>query len=131
MSGQLALPMLVRPEEVAREKTLGDAITLCAKVAGHSLDKELQGKLDVDKGQLSRWQSGAEGIIWPKFVKLMDVCGNDAPLLWMNHQRGYDLYSLRKRETETERKLREQTERADRAEEALRAFVRASHGGQV
>lgn len=41
----------------------------------------------------------------------MDICGNDAPLMWMLFQRGYDLNSLRKRETETEKKLREAQER--------------------
>jgi hypothetical protein len=35
-----------------------------------------------------------------------DACGNDAPLYWMLHQRGYDLCSLRKTESETQRKLR-------------------------
>ena len=40
----------------------------------------------------------------------MTVCGNDAPVLWMLYQLGYDLASLRKRETETERKLREAME---------------------
>lgn len=101
----------VRPEEVARKQTLGTAIELCAELAGFSLDKELQQTLDVDKGQFSRWQSGQEGIKWDKFATLMDVCGNDAPLLWMLHQRGYDLHSLRKRETETETQLRLARER--------------------
>jgi len=36
----------------------------------------------------------------------MDVCGNDAPLLWMLSQRGYDLHSVRKLESETERQNR-------------------------
>lgn len=106
MDTQIALPVEVRPDEVAREKTLGGAIELCAKLQGFSLDKELQQALGVDKAQFSRWHSGQEGVIWPKFVKLMDLCGNDAPLLWMLHQRGYDLHSLRKRETETERENR-------------------------
>lgn len=106
MDTQIALPVEVRPEEVAREKTLGGAIELCAKLQGFSLDKELQQALGVDKAQFSRWHSGQEGVIWPKFVKMMDLCGNDAPLLWMMHQRGYDLHSLRKRETETERENR-------------------------
>lgn len=106
MASQLALPNEVRPEEVARQKTLGDAIQLCANVGGYGLDKELQIELGVDKAQFSRWHSGTEGVQWPKFVALMDACGNDAPLLWMLHQRGYDLHSLRMRETETERKLR-------------------------
>ena len=36
----------------------------------------------------------------------MDACGNDAPLLWMLHNRGYDLHSIRRRESETERQNR-------------------------
>ena len=63
-------------------------------------------ELGVDKAQFSRWQSGTEGVVWPKLEKLMDACGNDAPLLWMLHQRGYDLYSLRRRESETEQQNR-------------------------
>ncbi|HKS73494.1 MAG TPA: hypothetical protein VJQ82_09890 [Terriglobales bacterium] len=108
---QMGIPTDVRPEEVARKKTLGEAIGLCAELAGFSMDKTLQQELDVDKGQFSRWQSGTEGIVWGKFSRLMDICGNDAPLLWMLFQRGYDLNSLRKRETETEKKLREAEER--------------------
>lgn len=107
---QIAIPVDVRPQEVAREKTLGGAIDLCAKLAGYALDKTLQSELEVDKAQFSRWQSGTEGIVWPKFVRLMDICGNDVPLLWMLYQRGYDLESLRKRESETEKKLREAQE---------------------
>lgn len=106
MSNQLAIPISLRPEEVAREKSLGAAIELCAKVGGFALDKELQMELGVDKAQFSRWQSGTEGVVWPKLEKLMDTCGNDAPLLWMVYQRGFDLHSLRHRETETERQNR-------------------------
>lgn len=104
---QLSIPSSApRPEEIAREKTLGHAIELCAKLAGFALDKELQQRLGVDKAQFSRWQGGTEGVVWPKLEALMDVCGNDAPLHWMLHRRGYDLHSLRKLETETERQNR-------------------------
>ena len=74
----------------------------------------------VDGTQLSRWRSGSEGIKWDKFLGLMDVCGNDAPLLWMLHQRGYDLHSLRKRETEYQKALREEREENQRLREELR-----------
>lgn len=106
MQGQIALPVSVSPEQIARKKSLGSAIELCAELAGYELDKTLQQELGVDKGQFSRWLSGQEGIQWAKFSSLMDACGNDAPLLWMLHQRGYDISSLRKRESETERALR-------------------------
>lgn len=102
---QLAIPIEVNPAEVVRKPTMGSAIALCAELA--SLEpKQIQGKLNMDKGQWSRWESGTEGVIWPKFVALMDLCGNDAPLLWMVHARGYDLRSLHKRESELERDLR-------------------------
>jgi hypothetical protein len=107
---QLGFPARVTPEEVAREKSLGGAIELCAKAAGFEFDKTLQLALGADKGQFSRWQSGQEGIIWPKLARLMDHCGNNAPVLWMNYARGYDLYAMRERETELEKKLRETRE---------------------
>jgi plasmid maintenance system antidote protein VapI len=104
---QVALPVEIRPEDVQRKQSLGASIELCAELAGFSLDKQLQQELGVDKAQFSRWMSGTEGISWPKFSKLMDICGNDAPLLWMLHQRGFDLHSVRKLESETEKQNRQ------------------------
>jgi transcriptional regulator with XRE-family HTH domain len=106
MSNQLSLPVPVPVDEVARKRSLGDAIDLCAELAGLTLDKQLAGRMGVDKGQFSRWGNGEEGIKWPKFAALMDFCGNDAPVLWMAHQRGWDLHSFRRLETETERECR-------------------------
>lgn len=103
---QLAIPVQVRPEEVMRKQSLGSAIELCAELGGFALDKTLQQELRVDKAQFSRWQSGTEGVQWSKFTELMDRCGNDAPVLWMLHQRGYDLYSVRRQETQTEKENR-------------------------
>jgi plasmid maintenance system antidote protein VapI len=128
MTTQLGIPSVPRPEEIARKQTLGAAIELCAELAGHSLDKTLQQRLDVDKAQFSRWQSGTEGIVWPKFTRLMDVCGNDAPLMWMLHQRGYDLHSLRKQESETERELRLAREELDAERLKVRVLTDALHG---
>lgn len=128
MSDQLGIPTDVTTAEIAREKTLGKALELCAKAAGFEFDKELQLRLGVDKGQFSRWHSGQEGVCWPKFTRLMDVCGNDAPLLWMLHQRGWDIGSLRKRETETERELREVREQLAREQLKNQALVEALTG---
>lgn len=125
---QIALPVEVRPDEVARKQTLGNAIELCAELAGFSLDKTLQSELGVDKAQFSRWQSGQEGIVWPKFTKLMDVCGNDAPLMWMNYQRGYDLHSMRKRQTETEIALQRERDMRLEAEKQLRFLIQVTQG---
>lgn len=107
---QIALPVEVSSSEVARERTLGGSIELCAKAAGKE-PKELQIVLRSDKAQWSRWANDGEGILWPKLRALMDECGNHAPVLWMLHDLGYDLASLRKRETDTEKRLRIAQER--------------------
>lgn len=128
MTTQLSIPTTLRPEEVARKQSLGAAIELCAELAGHSLDKTLQQALGVDKAQFSRWQSGTEGIVWPKFARLMDVCGNDAPVLWMLHQRGYDLHSLRRLESATERELRQAREQLEAERVKVRVLTDALNG---
>lgn len=102
---QLGFPSEVTAQEIAREKTLGGAIGLCAKAAGLE-PKQVQDGLKSDKAQFSRWTDDKEGIVWPKLTALMDLCGNDAPLLWMLQARGYDLSSLRRVETELERQNR-------------------------
>lgn len=79
---QIALPSPVpSASEIERKRTLGAAIELCAELAGYELDKQLQQTLSVDKAQFSRWLSGTEGITWEKLARLMDACGNDAPVL--------------------------------------------------
>lgn len=102
---QIGFPSDVTASEISRETSLGGAIDLCAKVAGLE-PKQVVADLKLDKAQWSRWTSGQEGVIWPKLQAVMDLCGNDAPLLWMMQARGYDLSSLRKLETDLERQNR-------------------------
>ena len=107
---QLALPVEVSTAEIARKPTLGKAIELCAEL-GPLCPKALQDKLGVDKAQWSRWISGQEGIKWERLHKLIGLCGNDVPVLWMIQALGYDLTAMRKVETTLEREnrlLREQ-----------------------
>lgn len=91
--------------EVTRKASLGAAIELCVEAAGLE-PKRVTADLGFDKGQWSRWVSGAEGVVWPRLSRLMDRCGNSAPVLWQVAQRGYDLHSLRRLESETERRCR-------------------------
>lgn len=107
---QLGFPSHVTPQEIAREATLGGAISLCAKAAGLE-PKQVQDALKSDKAQFSRWTDNKEGITWAKLEALMDLCGNEAPLLWMLCRRGFDLASLRRKETAMEQALRVAEER--------------------
>lgn len=102
---QLAIPIEVSPAEIARKKTLGDALNLCIELAGWE-PKEAQAELKVDKAQWSRWIGGQEGIKWERMRTLQDKAGNDAPTLWMLHDRGYDLSTVRRVETEIQRENR-------------------------
>lgn len=106
--------------EIERKQTLGAAITLTYDAAG-LVPKQLLDKGHFDKAQLSRWESGAEGVCWPKLATLMDVCGNDVPVLWMLHQRGYDMASVRRRESELEQRLRLVEEERDALKRVLLA----------
>ena len=102
---QPVTPVDVSPAEVMRKTSLGASFDLCLELAGLE-PKQLLADLKLDKAQYSRWQSGQEGVIWTKLEAVMDRCGNDAQLLWMNHQRGWDLHAMRRVESETERRLR-------------------------
>lgn len=102
---QIGIPVEVSPAEVARKRDFGGAIELCLELAGRE-PKEIMVDLRFDKGQFSRWHSGQEGIAVSKLFNLMDYCGNDSPLLWLNHARGWDLHAMRKVETEVERQNR-------------------------
>jgi hypothetical protein len=109
---QVSIPLVVSPSEVMRKQSLGAALDLCVELAGYEA-KQVQRDLKLDKAQFSRWQSGQEGIIWPRLKLVMNHCGNDAPLLWMNHDRGFDLSAMRKVETTLERENRELREQRD------------------
>lgn len=69
---QLGFPSEVTAQEIAREATLGGAISLCAKAAGLS-PKQVQDALKADRAQFSRWTDDKEGITWSKLGALMDV----------------------------------------------------------
>lgn len=106
MSDQLSFPVDVSLGEIARCKDFGAAIDLCAAVAGFDLDKSVSMPNGIEKGHFSRMKKGTEGIKWPKLKTLMAKCGNDVPVLWMAYDVGFDLASIRKRETETQRENR-------------------------
>ena len=125
----------VPADEIERKQSLGKAIEYCAELAGYSYDKTLEDALNkagckVDKTQLSRWQQGSEGIKWEKLIGLMDVCGNDAPLFWMLHARGYEVRSIRKRESELEVRLCKSEEESRKKDLKIEVLMEAL-GGRV
>lgn len=115
---QLNLPTDASVTEIERKATLGAAIVLTCDLAGLT-PKQVCDKLRTDKAQFSRWESGTEGIVWPKLDALMDACGNDVPVLWQASRRGYDLGAMRKRETALEAECRLLREERDALKRVL------------
>lgn len=101
----------VDPALVLAQPSLLGAIKLCVSLGGFEADKQVYRALDIDASHWTRITRGEAHFPVDKLGDLMDLCGNEAPLIWLTHARGYDPASLRKRETETERRLREAEER--------------------
>lgn len=119
---QPQLPLARRPavteiplEIVMRGKDLLAAINLCIDVSGLD-DKELSITLGIDAAQWSRIRKGDAHFPPRKLGALMDLCGNEVPLIWLARTRGYTLVQI---ETETQRQLREERDRSAELEKRL------------
>ncbi|MDD0814267.1 hypothetical protein PSQ39_06455 [Curvibacter sp. HBC28] len=111
----------VDPVLIARQPTMTKALQLCQTLSGMD-DKAFVGPGGVvkDAAQWSRIMgSGQHNFPQEQLNRFMDQAGNEAPLLWLVHSRGYDMTSLRKLETETERALRIEREESSRLREKL------------
>jgi hypothetical protein len=105
-------PVSVDPALVHRQRSMLGAIALCMQAAGIA-DKEAHLALDIDAGHWSRIVKGDAHFPLDRLGPLMDLCGNEAPLEWLAHSRGYRLEPL---ETELQRQLREQREARESVE---------------
>lgn len=122
------VPQHVDPDLVLAQPTFLGAIKLCVSLGGFDGDKEVYADLGIDAGHWSRITRGEAHFPVDKLSALMDLCGNEAPLIWLAHARGYDPRSLRKLETETERALRESNERCAQLENDKRVLIEALRG---
>lgn len=104
----------VDPSLIARQSSMTQALQLCAAMSGMP-EKAFAGAGGIvkDAAQWSRiMSSGTANFPQNELNKFMDAAGNEVPLLWLLHSRGYDITYLRKRESEYERQLREERERS-------------------
>jgi len=118
----------VNPALVIAQPTLLAAIKLCISLGGFEADKQVYGALDIDASHWTRIHRGEAHFPVDKLPALMDLCGNEAPLIWLTHSRGYDPASLRKLETETERALRIANEALEAERTKNRVLIEALHG---
>jgi hypothetical protein len=126
---QLALCRKVDPtdiplELVIKQPTMAGAIALCVQVSGLE-EKEVYLALGIDAGHWTRIMKGDAHFPINKLNDLMNLCGNESPLIWLTHSRGYGLVMLK---SEAER--RAEALEKQLAEERLknRVLVEALHG---
>jgi len=114
---------------IEQQTSLLAAIKLCISLGGFDADKEVYKTLGIDAGHWSRIHRGEAHFPVDKLNSLMDLCLNEAPLLWLTHSRGYDLASLRRKESEVERALREAREQIVMLQHDKRVLSEALRGG--
>lgn len=109
-----AEPIEVDKALIHRQKSMTAAIALCVQAAGLA-EKEVYLPLGIDASHWTRISKGDAHFPLELLGPLMDLCGNEAPLEWLAHSRGYELRPL---ESELERQVRMEQERnADMARE--------------
>jgi len=96
---------------VLTQPSLLAAIKLCITAAGFECDKVVYGELDIDAGHWSRIMRGEAHFPTGQLAHLMELCGNDAPLMWLLNARGYEPTSVRRSEDAKDKALRLAEER--------------------
>lgn len=87
--------------------------------------KQVYDPLGKDKATWSRYESGDAPFPAELILPLRGITNNDAPLFWLNYQAGFDLTTLRPRESDTERQLREAREEAAELRRTLKHVLEA------
>jgi hypothetical protein len=90
---------------VMRQPSFSKAIALCVQLSGLA-EKEVYMALEVDAGHWSRIMKGDGHFPVDKMNSLMEMCGNQAPLIWLAHSNGFGLVLLK---SELERQLEQMT----------------------
>jgi len=109
-------------EQVMRKKSLLGAVNLCIELSGLE-DKEIYMDLAIDAGHFSNLRKGKGHFPTDKIEQLMDMCGNEAPLIWLATRRGYALMLVKseaeRRAEELATELKQERQRRQWAESIL------------
>lgn len=106
LNGKAADAVQLDVATVLRQASLQGAINLCVSASGLAR-KQVYGALDIDAATFSRIESGDAHFPPNKVGALMDLCQNEAPLIWLSESRGYDFSSMRKHRNDSERRIAE------------------------
>jgi len=111
-------------ELVLKQTNLASSIALCVQLSGLE-EKEIYMALGIDAGHWTRIMKGDAHFPVNKLNDLMDLCGNEAPLMWIAHSRGYGMVLLK---SEAERRAEQAELRAKEAEKQVRFLTTILQG---
>lgn len=120
------------PVDYARIRLLQsttEALDYACTLAG-VVPKQIYPHMDCDKSTWSRICSGEWDIDGRDIHRFDSLLCNDAYLLYLNHQHGYDLDSMRKTMDDKDRVIAEQAEKIADQERSIRLLVDALKGGR-
>ena len=116
----------VTAEMLEAQKSLLAAINLCVTLSGLS-DQEVAAELEIQPAQFSRIKTGESHFPPNKLGPLMDLCGNEAPLLWLAHSRGKGVHLLK---SEAERQRDDALAQLTLEQVKVQALMEAMRGGR-
>lgn len=114
----------VAVELVMRQQSFSAAIALCISLSGLE-DKEVYLPLEIDPGHWTRIKKGEAHFPVDKLNSLMELCGNQAPLIWLAHSNGFGLVILK---SELERQLDATKAALDRERERTKLMTEILQG---
>ena len=94
-------PVCADADWVSRCDTMLDAIHLCIHMA-HLPHHAIAERLNIDKGHWTRMMQSQAHFPPNKLVPLMELCGNYAPLQWLAHETGHELFKDAKAQRKAE-----------------------------
>jgi hypothetical protein len=128
------LPLLSRlreviPDDYQRQtalkcKSRTHAIRKCVEISTVENHKEIYGPLGIDQAQWSRIWAGTAFLNPDLKFQLMEVCGNDVPVLYDGLVRGYELTRIKSSLEAENAKLRQELEDERRVVLRLGAMLR-------
>ncbi|MEM1191530.1 MAG: hypothetical protein AAGI72_23565 [Pseudomonadota bacterium] len=83
----------VSMQVIRQQPSYSAAIILCVQASGLNHD-QICAELEIDPGHFSRMMKGTANFPDNKLVALMEVCGNEIPLIWLADHQGYRLERL-------------------------------------